>query len=127
MGVQTVAHEIRLQKWGSIVKECRGSGKPIKTWCAENNINLKTYYHWQKLVCQDTCQEISLTSAKNLNHPLEPVHANSDVVFAELNLTKPHAGKVALTINRRDMQIHIYCGADQATVETVLLALKGLC
>lgn len=127
MGVQTVAHEIRLQKWSSIVKECRSSGKPIKDWCAENNINLKTYYYWQKLVCQDTCKEISLTSAQKLKQDLKPVQVNRDVVFAELSLTKPHAGKVALTIDRRDMQIHIYCGADRATVESTLLALKGLC
>jgi hypothetical protein len=58
---------------------------------------------------------------------MKPEQAKSDVVFAELSLSKLHAGKVALTIDRRDMQIHIYCGADRATVETALLALKGLC
>lgn len=109
MGVQSVAHEIRLQKWGSIVKECRSSGKPIKAWCADNNINLKTYYYWQKLVCQDTCQELSLIPAPKLKHQPEPVQAKSNVVFAELSISKPYTGKVALTIDRRDMQIHIYC------------------
>lgn len=127
MGVQTVTHEIRLQKWSSIVKACRSSGKTIKAWCTDNKINLKTYYHWQKLVCQQACQELSVTPVQNLKHDLEPVHAKNDVVFTELSVSKPLAGKVALTINRRDMQIHIYCGADRATVETALLALKGLC
>ena len=127
MGVQTITHEIRLQKWSGIVKECRSSGKTVTAWCTENNINLKTYYHWQKLVCQDACQEFSVIQAQKPKHSLETIQAKSGVVFAELNIPKPHAGKVALTIDRRDMQIHIYCGADRATVETALLAFKGLC
>lgn len=47
MDVQKVTHEVRLQQWSRIVKECRSSGKTIKAWCAKNIINIKTYYHWQ--------------------------------------------------------------------------------
>ena len=127
MSVQIITYEIRLQRWSSIVKECRSSGKAIKAWCAENNINIKTYYHWQKLVCQDACQELSVIQAHKQSHTPEPVQAKSGVVFAELSVSKPHAGKVALTIDRQDMQIHIYCGADRETLETVLLTLQRLC
>jgi hypothetical protein len=123
MGVQKVTHEVRLQKWSRIVKECRNSGKTIKVCCAENNINVKTYYHWQKLVCQKACQELAITQRKNP----ETVPVNSSPVFAELNVPNHPAGKVAVTIQRNDTQIHIYGGADAATVETALLALRNLC
>lgn len=119
MSVQSITHEVRLQNWSRIVKECRGSGMPIKTWCTEQNINLKTYYNWQKLVCQETCRELAMTHKQP---PATVVPSGS--VFAELAASKPLAGKLALTIQRNDVQIHIYCGADAATVEA---ALSRLC
>ena len=127
MDVQIVTHEIRLQEWITIVKECRNSGKTIKAWCEENNINIKTYYRWQKIVCQKVCPELSVTPAQKLKNDFEPVQAKNGVVFAELSVPKEHAGAVALTIERRDIKIHIYFGADRATVETALVALRTLC
>jgi transposase-like protein len=66
MKVQRLTHEVRLQQWSNIVKECRSSGKTITAWCAEHKINTKTYYRWQQLVCQATCREITVT------HNLKP-------------------------------------------------------
>ena len=116
MKVQTVTHEVRLQNWRELVKECRMSGKTINAWCTEHNINPKTYYHWQRLVCRELSQL-----------PMQTPGANQPAVFAELSVPQSHSGKIAVTIERRDFQIHIYCGADQATVETAFLALKSLC
>jgi hypothetical protein len=123
MGVQTVTHEVRLQQWSKIVHTCRSSGKTIKGWCAENNINLKTYYHWQKRVCEETCRELAVMKKQDP----ENVPVRGGALFAELTVAKQHAGKVALTICREDMQIHIYCGADAMTVESALRALASLC
>jgi hypothetical protein len=60
MAVNEITHEVRLQQWEGIVRECRSSGKTIKAWCSKNSINIKTYYRWQQLVCQATCQELSV-------------------------------------------------------------------
>ena len=35
--------------------------KGVYLWGAENNINVKTYYHWQQLVCQEACWELTIT------------------------------------------------------------------
>lgn len=127
MEVQKLTHEVRLQHWGHIVSQCRSSGQTIKAWCKERQIHLKTYYYWQKRVCQATCHELSLTSQTQSPAAL-PLH-NSEPVFAELALSqpRPHTGKPAVTIQKRDVQIHIYCGADAAIIETTLSALKSLC
>jgi len=116
MSVQSITHEIRLQHWGRIVKECRGSGKTIKAWCAEQPINLKTYYHWQKLVYQETCRELAMTR-KQTPAPVLP----SGPVLPHRSRQQ---GKLALTIQRNDVQIYIYCDADAAIVE---VALNRLC
>ena len=47
MNMKKISHEMNLQKWTQIVEECRISGKTAVKWCAENDINIKTYYYWQ--------------------------------------------------------------------------------
>lgn len=44
MNMKKISHEMNLQKWTQIVEECRNSGKTAVKWCAENGINIKTYY-----------------------------------------------------------------------------------
>lgn len=125
MKVQQVTHEVRLQQWERIVQECRSSGKPIKTWCHENQINIKTYYHWQKLVCQATCQE--LTVINQAQQPVINTIETSRPVFAEVSMPESRAPKLAVSIKHTAMQIDIYCGADVSVVKTVMEAFRNLC
>lgn len=122
MSVQKLTHEVRLQQWGETIKDCRSSGKSVKSWCAEQNINIKTYYYWQKKVCQATCRELAA------NHPQRSIAVNSGPVpvFAELRKPDPPSGQLALTIQRDHLAIQIYRGADASIVETALLAIKNL-
>jgi len=123
MDVQKLTHEVRLQQWGRKVKDCRNSGKLVKVWCAEQNINIKTYYYWQKRVCQATCRELAM------NHPRSSIAVNATPlpVFAELRKPEHPSGQLALTIQRDHMKIEIYRDADATLVETVLLAVRNLC
>ena len=122
MDVQKLTHEVRLQQWGRTIKDCRSSGKSVKAWCAERNINIKTYYYWQKKVCQATCRELAM------NHPQPSIEVNANpIVFAKLRKPDHPSGQLALTIQRNQMEIQIYRGADTALVETALLAIRSLC
>ena len=123
MDVQKLTHEVRLQQWGRTVKDCRSSGKSVKAWCAERNINIKTYYYWQKKVCQATCRELAM----NHLQPSTAVNAAPIPVFAEFRKPEPPSGQLALTIQRNHMEIQIYRGADAVIVETVLQAIRNLC
>jgi hypothetical protein len=123
MNVQKVTHEVRLQQWEKIVQDCRSSGKTIAAWCAENRINVKTYYHWQNVVCQATCKEFEVPQRQKLE--VGPMSSNT--VFAELNPPGNYTGKLAVTIHRNDTEINIYYGADPTIIETVLSALGNRC
>jgi thiamine biosynthesis protein ThiC len=125
MNVQKLTHEVRLQQWEKIVTECRNSGKTITAWCAENNINTKTYYHWQKLVCQATCQELSLVKEPKPQTVIDMV--DNSPIFAELSMPDSRANKLAVAFKYNDVQINIYCGADAATVEAAMAAIRNLC
>lgn len=122
MDVQVVTHEVRMQKWISTVETCRSSGKTIKAWCAENGVNLKSYYYWQRKVCLETCREIT-TVQKSLP---EIVPNNGKTVFAELSIPKNNTGKIAVNVQLDNMQINVYSGADASTIEIVFAALRKL-
>lgn len=122
MDVQIVTHEVRLQKWTDIVKTCRSSGKTIKKWCADNDIDIKRYYYWQRKVYLQTCREME-TVQKSI-HTTFP--CDETPVFAEINLPKNNAGNIAVSIHRDTMQVNVYSGADAATVETVFASLRQL-
>ena len=34
---------------GASIPGCRSSGKPVKTWCEENGIIVKSFYRWERL------------------------------------------------------------------------------
>ena len=42
--ISEVKKEVHHQEWLTMVQECENSGKPVKTWCRENGINMCTYY-----------------------------------------------------------------------------------
>lgn len=42
--------DVRLARWASLVQQCNESGLSKKTWCAQNQINEKSFYYWQRCV-----------------------------------------------------------------------------
>lgn len=41
--IETVKREIQLQEWAAQIQARRESGMTVKQWCAENEMNEKTY------------------------------------------------------------------------------------
>jgi len=122
MDVQVVTHGVRLQKWIGIVKACRSSGKTIKVWCDENAVNVKTYYHWQKKVCLETCRDVE-TVEKSM---IEVLPIKEKTVFAALNIPRTNVGTIAVSVQRDNMNINVYSGAETSTIESVFVALRKL-
>ena len=48
--IRSVKAQRSLMEWSQRVADCRSSGQPVARWCAEHDINPKTYYNWQKKV-----------------------------------------------------------------------------
>lgn len=45
-----VKQNVRLQEWSAQIEAQQASGLTVQQWCAENGINLKTYYYRLKKV-----------------------------------------------------------------------------
>ena len=49
MDVRAIKHAAKLSEWEERILACRSSGIPVKIWCEENNISIKSYYRWERL------------------------------------------------------------------------------
>ncbi len=59
--ITTVKHQMKLQKWAEQIEARRASGMTVQNWCAENGMNVKTYYYHLRKVreqCMETVPEI---------------------------------------------------------------------
>lgn len=117
MNMKKISHEMNLKKWTEIVEECRNSGQTAVKWCDENNVNIKTYYYWQRKVCNAVCNELAVT-----NNNIEQSPA-----FAEVMISGIRASEVAITLNLNNISLQIHNGADESVIAHTLRILKSIC
>lgn len=110
MELQKTKHQIRLEQWRRIVYECRNSDLTVKSWCAENGINVGTYYRWQKKVWESETQSPAI---------IRP--ASESMTFAEY---KPPAygnnSGTAVILQIGSICLEIQNGASPETIEAVM-------
>ena len=41
---------VRMKKWAGILQEAAASGLPKVTWCEQNGINRRQFFHWQQKI-----------------------------------------------------------------------------
>ena len=116
--------EARLKNWSDLIAECQNSGETIREWCREHNISSRTYYYWLKKVRLRTIETMperssGMTLAKEKNEPLafKPLEVSAASQSAE----------TAVTLHLPNATLEVVRGADRATIEAVLLALKSIC
>ena len=59
--VTTVKQQMKLREWADQIKARRASGMTVQSWCAENGMNVKTYYYHLRKVreqCVESVPEI---------------------------------------------------------------------
>ena len=98
--ITTAKHEIQLSEWKERVFECRNSKKKISEWCRDNKINIKTYYHWQRLVWDKETDANQAAASKET--------AIANVQFAEVEKTRQHQGQqTEIVIHHNNWEIEI--------------------
>ena len=59
--VTTVKQQMKLREWAEQIEARRASGMTVQSWCAENGLNVKTYYYHLRKVreqCVESVPEI---------------------------------------------------------------------
>lgn len=76
-----ITHEMRLAHWKSIISKChaRPEGQTARQWLAQQGINEKQYYYWQRRIRKEAHDQLA---------GLLPADTNtSGLMFAEIPLT----------------------------------------
>ncbi len=112
-------HESYLQLWRARVMECRNSGKSVSVWCAENGINIKTYYYWQKQVWDKATNAI-IPNGQSGYPQAQPIQ------FAQVNLVPDNPTTDSDIVIRKDSwTVEIRNTANAALLSIVLQAVTG--
>ena len=122
MGSREATHAYRLRHWIEKISQCHNSGMTVTAWCESQNINIKSYYYWQRKV-----RETASQSLPACQQSVEEA-AGIQPVFTELVLPKANLTIGAtITIRFHDAVIEIQNGADSAIIENSLRAIKNIC
>ena len=106
--LQRANQQQRLVEWSRRVEACRSSGLPVGQWCQENGIAVSTYFSWQRKVFQalKEVQEVTFAEA--------PIMERSQL-----------SGHIVAAMEVSGVQIQVYEGADEATLQAILQAAKS--
>ena len=108
-------HRAKLQEWLARIQDCRSSGLSVRAWCRQEEINVTTYYRWER-------ELLALAET-------EPCSSVSAVRFAELPAPKRVSRNVAecsATLHIGNASLDIYPGCDTEQLK-MLVELLRLC
>ena len=89
--ISEVKKEVRRQEWLAMVQTCQNSGKPVKTWCRENGINMYTYYSRLKKLRTEVLEQaeqqsiVPVGTAEGSHIVSEPSKLNSGTIVMRKN------------------------------------------
>ena len=104
--LSVVNRQQKLGEWAEQVSACRNSGLSVRAWCQENEVCEQTYYRWQRRLYELAQEE-------------------REGVFAEITPIQRATGHIAVTVQIGSVELAVHNGADAATVEAVLRAVKS--
>ena len=94
--IVAVKQEIRLQEWAAQIEAQQESGQTVQQWCAENGINVKTYYHRLRRVREQCMDSVpSIVSVPHLQQSRD-IHIEKNGVEISLPADIPSETLIAL-------------------------------
>ena len=116
-GVTELKREVMLREWSARIAECRGSGKAVKEWCAEQSISVQTYYRWEKRFVEKATQQLSLPA---------PAQAGMLMRINPETMPGDETGTVGscITIRHGESVITLPAGSSAETVADLVRALN---
>ena len=104
--LSVVNQQQKLGEWAERVSACRNSGLSVRAWCQENGVSEQTYYRWQRRLYELAQEE-------------------REGGFGEITPNRRTPGSIAVTVQSGGAELAVHNGADAATVEAVLRAVKS--
>ena len=97
--------EMRLASWKPIIEKCnsRPDGKTARQWLAEQGINEKQYYYWQRCLRKEVHAQLTKSTPAS-------VEVSSNLAFAEIPL-------MSTTVNSNSFKPDAIIRTSSVTIE----------
>jgi hypothetical protein len=118
LDTREVTRQYRLNQWTEKILECRKSGQTVSAWCAEHNVNPKSYYYWLKRVRLAACEALPVIGDDY--QPIVPVKL--PVPPKESDLGKQQSS-AAIILHFGSVLVELRNGASPILIENTLKAL----
>ena len=111
--MEKITHALRREYWKNVVAACNTSGMKKQDWLKENNINSKSFYHWQKILREEKGVQLILdhTREQTLTQSLPISTQMTDSSHIDFGvLTPPAVGKstaVGAVLRSGDLEVEI--------------------
>ncbi len=121
MNTREVAQNYRINQWTEIIREYRSSGQTVTAWCAEHNINPKSYYYWLKRLRTAACEVLpSLGSGNNTIVPVDiPVNGHR-------NTSAEQGSSADIVLRYGSVILELHNNASATLIENALRALQNV-
>lgn len=117
LSIRSVKAQRNLVEWTGRVADCRNSGVSVRRWCAEHEINPKTYYNWQRKVFAAMIAQQQAEGAERRRR------------FAELPVPQEESApekqaKLAACIRIGNTLLEVYNGASAEIISALCTVLQ---
>ena len=118
--IREIKKQVRHKEWAAMVSDCQASGKKVEEWCAENSINVSTYYKRLNVLRRELIDEAEKQS-------IVPVSVSASIANeADTDTAIPNAaGSSEDMIIMRKNGIEITLPPN-ISEDTILALLRGL-
>lgn len=118
MNIRKIDSEIKLKQWTEIIRECRSSGQPVRSWCIEHDVDEKRYYYWLRKIREQACN--------SMEHPV--LADENKCEFAQIQPTVSFRQVVpVIKIYIGEFTVEIFDGMSQETISYVLNGIRNIC
>ena len=116
--IREIKKQVRHKEWAAMVSDCQASGKKVEEWCAENSINVSTYYKRLNVLRSELIDETEKQS-------IIPVSVSA-AIANEADTAIPNAEKSSedkIIIRKDGIEITM---PPNISEDTILAMLRGL-
>ena len=116
--IREIKKQVRHKEWAAMVSDCQASGKKVEEWCAENSINVSTYYKRLNVLRSELINETEKQS-------IVPVSVLA-AIANEADTAIPNAAKSSedkIIIRKDGIEITM---PPNISEDTILAMLRGL-
>lgn len=123
--VTKVKNELSLLNWQHMIEDKNQSGLSIRKWCELNNVSTHAYYYWLRKIREKAIDQLPAEVKNSISIPDKE---DRPATFRKLEVSTPSPHyQAAVMIHLPNATLEVNNGADQSTVEAVLLALRTVC